>query len=205
MNDRVNELLKQYKDYVNSREIYFNYVEEYESFSKSVLKHTRQVLFDKNALFEFERKGNNREGALTTKVTDVKIGGVSIKSKKVKIRRDIDFILQLSTYFHELVHLVNDHNIRSKTEELLSRPQKEYVAEVTSQALMYSFVGGIKVEDYPHNNKWDQTQYVYGWIRKAKFSDKKVKMMWEQINYSYEYISKTILDKVKELSNEHTD
>ncbi len=200
MSDRVNDLLSQYKDFVSSREIFFNYVEEYESFSKSVLKHTRSILFSKNALFEFERKGNNREGALTTKVTNVKIGGVSIKSKKVKIRRDIDFTLQLSTYFHELVHLVNDHNIRTKHEELLSRPQKEYVAEVTSQALMYSFVGGIKVEDFPHNNKWDHTQYIYGWIRKAKFSDEKIRIMWEQINYSYNLIKDTILDKVDESS-----
>ncbi len=193
--DRVEKLMQQYKDYVSSREIYFNYVEDYESFSSSVLKHTRPILFSKNALFEFERKGNNREGALTTKTTGIKIGGVNIKSKKVKIRRGIEFELQLSTYFHELAHLINDHNDRE--DGILSRPQKEYVAEVTSQALMHSFVGGLKVEDFPSNGKWDHTQYIYGWIRKAKFSEEKIKLMWEQIEFAYDSIRDSIIDKVK--------
>lgn len=192
--DRVEELIKRYEDFVKSRKIYFNYVEDYETFSSSVLKHTRQILFDNNALFEFERKGNNREGALTTKTTGIKIGGVSIKSKKVKIRRGIDFRLQLSTYFHELTHLINNHN--DKKNNILSVPQKEYVAEVTSQALMYSFVGGLKVKDFPSNGKWDHSLYIYGWIRKAKFSKEKINLMWEQINDTYKLIAETIVDKV---------
>ncbi len=197
--NRTDKLIKQYKDYVSSREIYLNYVEDYESFSSSVLKHTRQILFDHNALFEFERKGNNREGALTTKSTGVRIGGVSIKSKKVKIRRGIDFVLQLSTYFHELAHLVNNHNDRANN--ILSTAQREYVAEVSSQALMYSFVGGLKVEDFPSNGKWDHSMYVYGWIRKAKFSDEKIKIMWNQIEYTYDLIKNVILEKINHSEN----
>lgn len=196
--DRVNKLIDRYKSYVESREIYFNYVEDYETFSSSVLKHTRPILFEKNALFEFERKGNNREGALTTKTTNYKVAGVNIKSKKVKIRRDIDFVLQLSTYFHELVHLINDHNARG-SDAVLSSPQKEYVAEVTSQALMYSFVGGIKVEDFPSNNKWDHTQYIYNWIRNAKFSEAKINEMWNQIETSYNKIREIILEKTNKI------
>ncbi len=197
VNERVNRLLYMYKEYVSTRDIFFNYVEDYESFSSSVLKHTRAILFDKNTLFEFERKGNNREGALTTKTTGHKIAGVSIKSKKVKIRRGIDFTLQLSTYFHELAHLVNDHNDRD--DNSLSRPQREYVAEVTSQALMYSFCGGLRVEDFPPNEKWDHSLYIYSWIRNAKFSEEKIRIMWEQIEFAYNNIKDSILLKVSEL------
>lgn len=194
--ERVEELIKRYKEFVETREIYFNYVEDYETFSSSVLKHTRPILFDNNALFEFERKGNNREGALTTKTTNYKVAGVNIKSKKIKVRRGIEFELQLSTYFHELAHLINKHNDQSMNEAVLSRPQKEYVAEVTSQALMYSFVGGLKVEDFPPNGKWDQSLYIYSWIRKAKFSKEKIDVMWKQIEKSYEIIRDSILEKV---------
>lgn len=192
--DRVKYLIQRYNDYINSRDVYFNYYEEYDSFSSSVLKHTRSILFSKNTLFEFERKGNRREGALTTKTTNFKIGNVNIKSKKIKIRRDIDFRLQLSTYFHELSHLINDHNDRN--ENSLSRPQKEYVAEVTSQALMYSFAGGLKVGDYPKNEKWDQNLYIYGWIKNAKFSDDKIEEMWRQIEFAYETIKDSIFSKI---------
>ncbi len=199
MDERVKLLIERYKEYVCSREIYFNYVEDYESFSTSVLKHTRPILFEKNALFEFERKGNNREGALTTKTTGYKIAGVNIKSKKVKIRRGIDFTLQLSTYFHELAHLVNDHNDRN--ENVLSRPQREYVAEVVSQALMYSFCGGLKVEDFPPNDKWNHSLYILNWIRNAKFSDEKIDIMWNQIESCYNLIKDSILNRVEELKN----
>ncbi len=198
--DRVDLLIKRYKEYVSSREIILNYVEDYDSFSSSALKHTRQILFDHNALFEFERRGNNREGALTTKSTGVKIGGVSIKSKKVKVRRGIDFTLQLSTYFHELAHLVNNHNDRNNN--ILSTAQREYVAEVSSQALMYSFVGGLKVEDFPSNGKWDHSMYVYGWIRNAKFSEEKIKIMWDQIEYTYNLIKNSIVEKLKQIEND---
>ncbi len=191
------KLINRYKEYVSSREIFFNYVEDYESFSSSVLKHTRPILFEKNALFEFERKGNSREGALTTKTTGYKIAGVNIKSKKIKIRRGIDFTLQLSTYFHELAHLINDHNDRDDNK--LSRPQREYVAEVTSQALMYSFCGGLKVEDFPPNEKWDHSLYILSWIRNAKFSEEKINIMWEQIETTYNKVKDAILEKVKNI------
>ncbi len=196
--DRVQSLIKQYKEFVSTREIYFNYISDYETFSSSVLKHTRPILFDKNATFNFERKGNNREGALTQKDTKLRIGGRPILTKVIKVRKDVEFELQLHTYFHELAHLINDHNNQSLNGTVLSRPQKEYVAETVAQALLYSFCGGMDVSELPSNNKWDHSKYIEGWIRKAKFSDEKIKVMWEQINFAYETIRDTILEKTQD-------
>ncbi len=196
--DRVEQLINKYKEYISSRDIFFNYLEDYETFSSSVLKHTREILLSKNTMFNFERKGNNREGALTQKDTKLRIEGRPILTKVVKIRKDAPFALQLHTYFHELAHLVNDHNNQSLNELTLSTPQKEYVAEVTAQALLYSFAGGMLVEDLPSNNKWDQSLYIQGWIRKAKFSEDKIRVMWEQIEYAYNTIKDAIIEKTQD-------
>ncbi len=194
--DRTKELINRVEEYICSKEIYLNYIEDYETFASSILKHTRQILIDKNSVFNYERKGNNREGAFTQKDTKLRISGIPILTKVVKVRKDAPFVSQIHTYFHELAHLVNDHN--SRTNEItLSKPQKEYVAETTAQALLYSFVGGMKVKDLPSNNKWDQEIYIESWIRNAKFSEDKIKEMWRQIEFAYDLIKDTILDKIK--------
>lgn len=191
---RTELLLKRYKDYVSGREIYFDYTKDYEKFSSSVLKHTRTILFDNNATFSFERKGNSREGALTQKDTKLRIEGKAILTKVVKVRRDVDFVHQLHTYFHELAHLINEHNTHGRL--LLSTPQKEYVAETVAQALLYSFAGGLLIQDMPSNDKWDQSLYIENWIKRAKFSEDKINLMWEQIELAYDTIRDSILEKV---------
>ncbi len=193
---RVEELLKRSDEYINSREVYMNYLTEYEKFSSSILRHTREILLDKNTTFNFERKGNSREGALTQKDTKLRIGGRAILTKVIKVRKDVDFSLQLHTYFHELAHLINDHNNQTLNEGVLSKPQKEYVAETVAQALLYSFAGGMHVSELPSNNKWDQSKYIEGWISKAKFSEEKIDLMWKQIEFAYEKVKDTIINKI---------
>ncbi len=194
MSSQKEYLIEKYKKFIDSKKIYFNYLIDYQTFSSSVLKHTRSILLDKNASFNFERKGNSREGALTQKYLNKRIAGIPILLKVVKIRKDVDFSSQLHTYFHELAHLVNNHEDQSSNKISLSTPQKEYVAEVVSQTLLFSFAGGLKVEELPSNNKWEQSLYISNWIKNAKFSEEKIKEMWKQINYAYDYISKIILE-----------
>lgn len=195
MDKRTQLLIDRYKEYIDSREVFFNYLEDYETFSSSILKHSRPILLEYNTAFNFERKGNNREGALTQKNLKEKIAGIHLLVKVVKVRKDIEFPLQIHTFFHELAHLVNNHNDQEMNHISLSTAQKEYVAEVTAQALLYSFVGGMKVEELPSNEKWDQSTYIYNWIKNAKFSDEKIDEMWKQIEFAYEKISNTILEK----------
>ncbi len=194
---RVDRLLSEHKEYILSRDIFFNYLEDYETFSSSVLKHTRPILLEFNTAFNFERKGNTREGAYTQKYMGEKVAGIHLKLKVVKVRKDAPFALQLHTYFHELAHLVNNHNEQHLNEDTLSRPQKEYVAETVAQALLYSFADGMKIEELPSNGKWDHSKYVESWIKNAKFSDAKIDEMWRQINYAYDKISDAIIEKTK--------
>ncbi len=146
-------------------------------------------------MFEFEKEGNVREGALTQKKLNYKIDNIPMFLKVIKIRKNIDFSSQIHTYFHELSHLVNEHEIK-KNNNSLSYSQKEYVAEVCAQALLYSFVGGSKISDLPSNNKWDRSNYIYSWIRNARMSDKKIDEMWKQINFAYNKISDSILKNI---------
>ncbi len=195
MKDKNKSLIDRSSKYILNSKIYMDYTIEYDSFSSSILKHTRQLLIDKNAMFEFERKGNNREGALTQKDTKLRVGGRPILAKVIKVRRDVEFVSQIHTYFHELAHLLNNHNNQSMNEGVLTNPQKEYVAETVAQALLYSFVGGLTVDKLPSNDKWDQTKYIEGWISNAKFSEEKIDLMWKQIDFAYSVISVQILSK----------
>lgn len=192
MDERKIKLLNKSREYIHSREIYFNYLSLYDSFETSVLKHTKEILNLFDTSFSFERKGNSREGALTQKKFKTKLGEEKI-IRKIKIRKDINLISQTHVFFHELTHLVNNHNNQELNDIRLSTPQKEYVAETTAQSLMFSFIGGLKASDLPPNNKWNQDEYIERWIKNAKFSDKKIKEMWRQINISYDYISIVIL------------
>ncbi len=193
MENRTRILLDRYKKYISTKEIYFNYLNDYESFETSLLPHTLEILDFFNTQFKFERRGNSREGALTQKKIRTSLGEIKILSRNLKIRKDINFINQVHVYFHELTHLVNNHNNQELNKIKLSTPQKEYVAETVAQSLLYSFVGGIKARDLPSNYKWKQEEYIERWIKNAKFSDKKIIEMWKQINNSYEFISKIIL------------
>ena len=190
-------LIKKYESYISSRDVYFNYLEKYQNFSTSVLKHCRQILIEYNTSFEFERKGNVREGALTQKRLDLEIQNKPMLVKVIKIRKDVELISQIHVFFHELVHLVNNHNNQEWNEINLSLPQKEYVAEVCAQALLFSFVGGKYIYELPDNKKWDQSQYISMWIKNSKLSNNKIQEMWRQIEYSYDFISKSILNKIK--------
>ena len=193
MEERVEHLLKKYKNYISTRHIYFNYLNEYDSFTSSLLNHTQRILDSFETTFSFERSGNSREGALTQKKIKSPLGEERVIFKMIKIRSDISFINQIHVYFHELTHLVNNHNNQEKNEIKLSTPQKEYVAETVAQALLHSFVGGMKAKDLPPNNKWIQDEYIYRWIKNAKFSTKKINEMWRQINDSYIFIANEIL------------
>lgn len=191
-----NELLISYKNFVKKNNIYFNYLDKYEYFTNSVLKHTQSLLIEYNATFSFERKGNLREGVFTQKEIKNLINGQSGSIKIIKIRKDTLFISKIHTYFHELVHLINNHNNQELNKIKLSTPQKEYVAEVTSQALIYSFCGGLLIENIPSNKKWDHTIYVKEWIKNAKMTKIKISEMWKQISFSYDLISKTIINNM---------
>lgn len=195
MNKRLDDLTKWYKEYIYSRDIFFNFIEGQNTFSNSVLKASRPILFSYNTIFQFERKGNNREGALTQKRINVFIDKKEILVKVIKIRKDTSFENQIHTYFHELAHLVNIHN--KQIDIKLSTPQKEYVAEVVAQALLFSFCGGKKIDNLEENNKWDQKEYINLWIKNAIFSKKKIEEMQRQIIFSYDYISKVILNYKK--------
>lgn len=184
-------LIKKYEDFVFSREIYFNYLTKFDSFSSSILKHTIDILFEHNTTFHFERKGNKRDGALTQKV--IKNENFRGSIKIIKIRRDVSFGSQIHIYFHELVHLINNHY---DFLSVLSTPQKEYVAEVTAQALMYSFCGGKKICELENNGKWEKEKYIERWIERARISKEKENLMWEQIENSYTKISKKILEVI---------
>gem|GEM_PF-2535839 len=153
MNKYERILLDKYEKYISSREIYFNYLSDYETFSSSILKHCRPILLEYNTSFAFEKKGNVREGALTQKRLNLKINDKELLVKVIKIRKDVDFISQIHVFFHEIAHLVNNHNDQELNLIRLSTAQKEYVAEVTAQALLFSFVGGARVEELPYNEK----------------------------------------------------
>ncbi len=194
------ELIDWYINFVESREVYMNYLEEYETFTSSLLKHSRPLLLEYNTVFNYERKGNNREGALTQKDLKEKVGGIHLLVKTIKIRKDIDFALQVHTYFHELAHLVCDHNDQDRNYTSLSTGQKEYVAETVAQALLRSFCGGMEVNELPSNNKWDQSDYILGWVKQSAFGKEKIKECKRQIEYAYEKISTSLLIKQGRLS-----
>lgn len=192
------ELIKRYKKYISSHNIEFNYLEEFETFSSSVLRHTRPLLIEYNTTFHFERKGNKREGALTQReIRDITIEGRSLLSRVVKIQRGIEFSLQIHTYFHELTHMINNHIEQEKNDIQLTTAQKEYVAEVTAQSLIYTFCGGMLVDELPDNGKFDQTTYIEAWINGAQFSKEKIDEMWRQIEFAYSKISAIILENKK--------
>ena len=193
MEERTKYLIKEYREYISSRDIYFNYINDYKSFTGSLLKHTREILNDNDTLFNFERKGNSREGAFTQKRSGFDIDGKQILVKVIKIRKDIEFVNQIHVYLHELTHLINNHNNQELNDIKLSTPQKEYVAETVSQSLLFSFVGGMLASELPPNNKWEQDEYITRWITNAKFSDKKIKEMWRQIIFSYNKITDVII------------
>lgn len=196
LNKTKQSLINWYIDYINEREIYFDYLSEYKTFSSSVLRHSRPILLEYNTVFNFERKGNNREGALTQKNLNEKVAGISLLVKTIKIRKDISFPLQIHTYFHELTHLVCNHNDQYNNEISLSTGQKEYVAEVTAQALLFSFCGGMLVENLPSNDKWDHSKYINNWVNASAFGKEKIKECKRQIQYAYEKISDTLLEKL---------
>lgn len=196
MDKQKQKLIDWYIDFVETREVYMNYLEEYETFASSILKHTRPILLEHNAAFNYERKGNNREGALTQKDLKQNVAGIHLLLKTIKIRKDIDFSLQIHTYFHELAHLVLNHNDQSKNDKVLSTGQKEYVAETVAQALLYSFCGGMVVGELPSNEKWDQEDYIAGWVRNSVFGKDKIKECHSQIEYAYNKISWSILSKL---------
>ena len=195
--NKIDFLLNKYIEFVNSTSTHMDYLSEYNTFSSSILKHTRPLLLEYNTTFQWERKGNTREGALTQKNLHKNVAGINLLVKVIKIRKDTEFLSQIHTYFHELTHLVCNHNDQQLNDYTLTTPQKEYVAEVTAQALLSTFVGGIKIEEIPKTDKWDPKDYILSWIKSGKFSDKKILVMWEQINFSYEKIRNSIIENIK--------
>ncbi len=192
-NSQKQDLLKWSHDFIVSKPIEMNYLDEYETFASSLLKHTRTLLLEYNTTFQWERKGNSRDGALTQKNLKEKIDNLNLLVKVVKIRKDVPFSSQIHTYFHELTHLICNHNNQNMNEgEILTTAQKEYVAETTAQALLHSFVGGMTVEQLESNEKWDATKYIESWVKAGTFSKKKIIEMFKQIEWSYNVISKQI-------------
>lgn len=200
MDKNKKELINWYINFVESRKVYMNYFEEYKTFSSSLLKHSRPLLLEYNTVFNYERKGNSREGALTQKDLKQNVGGVHLLVKTIKIRKNIDFKLQAHTYFHELAHLVCNHNDQERNKTSLSKGQKEYVAETVAQALLWSFCGGITVNELPSNEKWDQSNYILGWVRQSVFGKEKIKECKRQIEFSYNKILTALLIKQGKLS-----
>ncbi|BDU67666.1 MAG: hypothetical protein TYPL_3190 [Candidatus Tyloplasma litorale] len=192
---KINEdyLINEYKNFVKNRKIYFNYSDLNKKFTSSILKNTRDILNEYNTLFSYEKKGNKREGALIKKPFNEKLKEIKIYKKTIKVRFDADFESKAHVYFHELGHLVNNHEDNNKNEIKLSIPQKEYVAEVIAQALLFSFFDGMLVSQLKNNSKSNKEKYIENWIKNAKFSNSKIEEMWRQINFGYEKISKIII------------
>lgn len=91
---------------------------------------------------------------------------------------------KMNTLIHELAHHVCGH----LKDKLLTSAQQEFVVDTIAEAIVY-FLTHKKYSDYKTNNqKWEQLNYRYNWIKNARISEKSICEMKKQITEGYEKI-----------------